>query len=116
MARGAESNASYGLQPSSVMFECAVSVQPDSRMRCTMSEGPPWLFLGLPAGHAFSVVLALPTLQRLDAPLPAAGVAAASESASLGRRLGKRFAPPSSRAAEAALSRQPTLMVSFLLI
>ena len=40
--------ASYGDRPSSVMFG-AVSVQPDSRMRCTISEGPPWpLVLGLP--------------------------------------------------------------------
>ena len=40
-------NASYGDRPSSVMFG-AVSVQPDSRMRRTISDGPGPFLLGLP--------------------------------------------------------------------
>ena len=39
--------ASYGDKPSKVMFG-AVSVQPDSRILWTMSEGPGPFLLGLP--------------------------------------------------------------------
>ena len=48
-------NASYGLRPSSVMFG-AVSVQPDSRMRWTISDGPGPFLLGLPRAIDSSVV------------------------------------------------------------